>query len=269
MTSLVSRANPRIKFIRKLGQRKYRTESGMFIVEGIHHVGEALASNAQIEFLCYAPQLLTSSFAKKLISNSRERGIECLELSAELFNYVSSKENPQGILAVIQQQRLHLSQLNPQHFPCGVALVSPQDPGNIGTILRTIDAVGASGLLLLDDSADPYHLSAVRASMGAIFWFPIASASFHDFTEWTTHHAYHVYGTSSQAPNDYRTIQHYKKPLILLMGNERLGLTPDQSRYCHELIRLPMQGRSTSLNLAVATSVMLYDILIKSEAMRF
>jgi TrmH family RNA methyltransferase len=264
MTTLVSRANPRIKFIRKLGQRKYRTESGLFIAEGIHHVGEALAADAQVEFLCYAPQLLSSDFANQLVSKSQERGIDCLELSAELFNYVSSKENPQGILAVVHQQRLNLSQLNPQTSPWYVALVSPQDPGNIGTILRTIDAVGASGLLLLDDSADPYHLSAVRASMGAIFWYPTAYASFNEFTDWTTLHAYRVYGTSSQASHDYRTIQHYEQPLILLMGSERQGLTPDQSRHCHELIRLPMQGRTTSLNLAVAAGVLLYDILIKS-----
>lgn len=117
MTTLVSRANPRIKFIRKLGQRKYRTESGLFITEGIHHVGEALTADAQVEFLCYAPQLLSSAFANQLVSESQERGIECLELSAELFNYVSSKENPQGILAVVQQQRLNLSQLNPQILP--------------------------------------------------------------------------------------------------------------------------------------------------------
>lgn len=264
MTTIVSRANPRIKFIRKLGQRKYRTESRMFTVEGIHHVGEALASHAKIEFLCYAPQLLTSTFANQLVSKSQDRDIECLELSTDLFSYVSNKENPQGILAVVQQHDWDLSQLNPQTFPWGVALVSPQDPGNIGTILRTIDAVGASGLLLLDDSADPYHLSAVRASMGAIFWFPVVNASFDEYADWASQHVYHVFGTSSQADRDYRNISRYEQPLILLMGSERQGLTPNQINHCHQLIRLPMQGRTTSLNLAVATGVMLYDILSKS-----
>jgi RNA methyltransferase, TrmH family len=264
MTTLVSRANPKIKLIRKLGQRKYRTESGLFIVEGIHHVGEAIAAGVQIEFLCYSPGLLTSAFANEVVNESYQRGIECLELSPDLFETIASKENPQGILAVVHQRRLHLSQLNPHEFPWGVALVAPQDPGNIGTILRTIDAVGANGLLLLDDSADPYHLSAVRASMGAIFWYQIASASFDEFTGWASLHTYHVYGTSSVAIRDYRTIQNYERPLILLMGSERRGLSSTQSQQCHELIRLPMQGRATSLNLAVAAGVLLYDILSKS-----
>jgi RNA methyltransferase, TrmH family len=264
MTTFSSRANPKIKFIRKLGLRKHRDESGLFIVEGIHHVGEAIAARAPVEFLCYSPALLTSTFASQLVDESRQRGIECLELTPDLFESIASKENPQGLLAVVRQRRLSLSELSPDSFHWGVALVSPQDPGNIGTILRTIDAVGASGLLLLDESADPYHLSAVRASMGAIFWYPVASASFSEFAAWTSQHAYHVYGTSSQAARDYRTIQHYEQPLILLMGSERRGLTPEQSRHCQELIRLPMQGRATSLNLAVAAGVMLYEILSKS-----
>jgi TrmH family RNA methyltransferase len=264
MTTLASRANPKIKFIRKLGQRKYRSESGLFIVEGIHHVGEALAAGAQIEYLCYSPDLLTSAFANQLISQSQARGVELLQLSTELFETISSKENPQGILAVVKQKPPLLRQLNPQTFPRGVALVAPQDPGNIGTILRTIDAAGASGLLLLDDSADPYHLSAVRASMGAIFWYPVVNVSFSEFAEWASSHNYHVYGTSSHASQDYRSIQHYEQPMILLMGSERHGLTPAQSQHCQELIRLPMQGRLTSLNLAVATGIFLYDILNKS-----
>jgi TrmH family RNA methyltransferase len=264
MATITSHANPKIKFIHKLGQRKHRCESGMFIAEGIHHVGEALAAGADIEYLCYAPDLLTSAYAHQLINQSQARGIECLELPSDLFDSIYSKENPQGILAVVRQKNPTLSQLDPQHFPKGVALVAPQDPGNIGTILRTIDTVGASGLLLLDESADPYHISSVRASMGAIFWHPLVTASFSDFADWATQHKYHVYGTSSQATKDYRTIQHYEQPFILLMGSERHGLTPAQRQSCQELFRLPMQGRATSLNLAVATGVFLYDILIKS-----
>jgi TrmH family RNA methyltransferase len=264
MTTLTSRANPKIKLIRKLRQRKYRVESGLFVAEGIHHTGEALAAGVRIEYLCYAPELLTSDFADKLILQIQSLGVESLQLSPDLFAYISGKDNPQGILVVAHQQSMDLSQLNPSNFPWGVALVSPQDPGNIGTILRTIDAVGASGLVLLDDSADPYHSSAVRASMGTIFWYSLVQATFDEFSSWSSHHAYHVYGTSSHASLEYSALTHYEMPLILLMGSERSGLTPAHTRVCHELIRLPMRGRATSLNLAVSTGVMLYEIMRRS-----
>lgn len=264
MTTLTSRANPKIKLIRKLRQRKYRIESGLFVAEGIHHAGEALAAGAQIEYLCYSPDLLTSDFADELIHQYQAFGVECLQLSPDLFAYISGKENPQGILVVARQQSMDLRQLNPSNFPWGVALVAPQDPGNIGTILRTIDAVGASGLVLLDDSADPYHLSAIRASMGTIFWYSLVRAPFNEFSNWSSRHAYHVYGTSSHASLEYSALTHYEKPLILLMGSERTGLTPAHTSVCQELIRLPMHGRATSLNLAVSTGVMLYEIMKKS-----
>jgi TrmH family RNA methyltransferase len=154
-----------------------------------------------------------------------------------------------------------LSGLTPRSFPWGVALVEPQDPGNVGTILRTIDAVGASGLILLEDSVDPYHATAVRASMGVLFWHPVVTASFVEFVGWARNGGYHVYGTSAHAERDYREVELYRRPLILLMGSEREGLLDEQAAICEQLVRLPMTGRVTSLNLAVATGVMLYEVL--------
>ena len=144
-----------------------------------------------------------------------------------------------------------------------MALVAPQDPGNVGTILRTIDAVGASGLLILDSSVDPYHPGAVRASMGALFWYPVVRASFTDFAHWSSKQGYHVYGTSAHGRLDYREVKVYERPLILLMGSERDGLTSKQAAVCEEVVRMPMRGRETSLNLAVATGIMSYAILDK------
>jgi TrmH family RNA methyltransferase len=132
-------------------------------------------------------------------------------------------------------------------------------------ILRTIDAVGASGLLLLDGGVDAYHPSAVRASMGALFWRPTLSLSFGGFINWTQKHAYHLYGASSHGDVDYREVEVYASPSILLLGSEREGLTSEQSGYCEKLIRLPMRGRATSLNLGVAAGVLLYDMLEKNH----
>ena len=185
MTTLTSRNNPKIKQIHQLiNQRKIREETGLFVVEGIRHVGEACAAQAGVEYICYAPDQLTSDFALQLIDEQERAGIPCLRVENDTFGSLSGKENPQGILAVVRQPRVLLASLRAENFKWAVALVAPQDPGNIGTILRTIDAVGASGLILLDDptsqqySADPYHPSSVRASMGAIFWYPMVSATF-------------------------------------------------------------------------------------------
>jgi TrmH family RNA methyltransferase len=141
--------------------------------------------------------------------------------------------------------------------PWLTALVNPQDPGNIGTIVRTLDAVGASGLILLDGGADPGHPNAVRASLGALFWLPIVSASFDDFAAWAGQHAYHIHGASEAGAATYDAVA-YRRPMILLMGSEREGLTRQQEAVCESTVRLPMVGRVTSLNLAVATGVMLY-----------
>lgn len=169
MEIISSRSNPKLRSARALRQRKQRAASGSFLVEGIHLVGAAVESGAQIEMVFYAPDLLKSQYAQDLIEVAGSSGVACYATTAEVFASLALKEHPQGILAVVRQLDQQLRALNSQIFSWGVACVSPQDPGNLGTILRTIDAVGASGLILLDGGVDPYHPSAVRASMGAIF----------------------------------------------------------------------------------------------------
>jgi RNA methyltransferase, TrmH family len=257
---LTNPRNPHIKQARALQQRKVRDETGLFVVEGIRHVGEAVEAKAQVEYICYAPDLLESDFAYKLLDEQMALGRRCYALAPDVFRSLAEKDNPQGILAVVRQPRTALADLYPDKFSWGVALVAPQDPGNIGTILRTIDAVGASGLLLLDGGADPAHPNAVRASMGAQFWLPVVSASFADFVTWAKSQGYALYGTSAHGSVDYRTIPMYTRPCILLLGSEQKGLLPEQAAVCDQLIRLPMQGRVSSLNLAVAAGVMLYQM---------
>ncbi|MCS6883645.1 MAG: RNA methyltransferase, partial [Chloroflexaceae bacterium] len=134
-----------------------RDETGLFLVEGIRHVGEAVAAGAHIAYFCYAPDLLKSEFAYDLLEKQRRAGARVYALAADVFRSIADKENPQGILAVVKRHQLQLADLQPATHPWLVALVSPQDPGNIGAVMRTIDAVGASGLILLDGGADPGH----------------------------------------------------------------------------------------------------------------
>jgi TrmH family RNA methyltransferase len=269
---ITSKQNEKIKQIRTLLSRKARQETGKFLVEGIHLVGQAVEAGARIDGLIYDPASLSSEFAWQLIRQVEERNIPCTPVSSQVFDSIASKENPQGLLAVVYQPWQDLSILNPGVFRWGIALLAPQDPGNIGTILRTLDAVGADGLLLLDDppahlySAEVTHPNAVRASMGAIFWLKVVKTTFREFTDWAKKNHYTLYGTSSHSRQDYRSIDAYDDPAILLMGNEQKGLNPAQASICDYLLSLPMHGRASSLNLAVAAGVFLYDMLLKRPA---
>jgi RNA methyltransferase, TrmH family len=262
---ITSLSNSKVKQTRVLRQRKGREESKTFLVEGIHPVGAAVEAGFDLTTVFYASDFLESLFAHELIERLKTQGIPCYATSREVFESLADKENPQGILAVARQSSLGLADLTAKNFPWGVALVAPQDPGNVGTILRTIDAVGASGVLLLENSVDAYHPTAVRASMGAIFRLAVVTASFADFVSWARPQGYHIYGSSAHAEWDYRQVEHYHKPAILLLGSEREGLTPEQCAVCERVLRLPMRGKVTSLNLAVAAGVLLYAMLDKEE----
>jgi TrmH family RNA methyltransferase len=257
---ITSRSNTKIKQARALKKRKERQKHGLFLVEGIRQVGAAVEAGVEMQTVFYAPEILNSAFGQDLIELLSERSVPCYATTAEVFASISERQNPQGLLGVVRQREKTLADITPTNFDWGVALVTPQNPGNVGAILRTIDAVGASGLLLLDSSVDPSHPTAVRASMGALFWHPVVNCSFDEFASWTLRHDYRVYGTSALGDVSYESIGEYKRPLVLLMGSEREGLTPEQAGICDALVRLPMQGQVTSLNLAVATGVMLYEM---------
>jgi TrmH family RNA methyltransferase len=261
---ITSRTNATVKQIRALHERKERERSGLFFSEGIRLVVEAAQASAAIESLVVAPELLKSSLAHEVVAQQQERGVNVLEVSADVFSTLSHKEGPQGIGAVVRQRWEKLDAVRLGDELCWVALDEPQDPGNIGTILRTADAVGCGGVILLDHAADPYDPAALRASMGAIFTQRLVRARFAEFVAWQRQHGYVLAGTSDKGTADYRHAP-YHFPLILLMGSEREGLSVEQQAACDLVVRIPMRGRSDSLNLAVATGVMLYELLAQRE----
>jgi len=253
-----SSSNPIIKLARALRQKKTRDESGLFLVEGILHVGEAAEAGWEFDTLIYCQERLKSEFGRKLVDKLITSAVRCLPVSDAAFESFAEKENPQGIAALVRQKRRRLKDM--PAFEFAVAIISPQDPGNVGTILRSIDAVGADGLILLDGGVEPYHPSAVRASMGTIFWKPFCSASFAEFSEWAKTKGVRIIGTSAHASVDFRQIKLDARPTILLLGSEQKGLLPEQMAACDDLIALSMRGRATSLNLAVAAGIFLYAL---------
>jgi len=262
---ITSLSNPLIKQARALRQKKARTESGNFLVEGIHHIGEAVSAGWDLQSLLYAPDLLTSEFARELISRP---SLNPQPVSTQVMESLADKENPQGILAIVHQKKTELDsfQLPPpeQAKSKCVALVTPQDPGNAGTILRTMDAVGAEALFLLESmddgtrsSVELYHPSVIRSSMGTIFWKTVIQSSFGEFLDWARQGNYQLIGTSAHGDVEYQTFIP-DLPWVLVLGNEQKGLSPEEIQACDVTVSLPMKGRVSSLNLAVAAGILLY-----------
>lgn len=257
MDTLTSTANPLIKQARALRHKKARAESGTFLVEGIHHVGEVVEAGWAVDVILYAPELLTSGFAQDLLARASRLRLKLQPVSPHVMESLADKENPQGVLAVVRQKHWTFADLN--SMPRAVALISPQDPGNLGTILRTVDAVNADALFLLDGGVELYHPTVVRASMGTLFWKPVIQSSFDEFVQWARIKKMQLIATSAKADADYRAFIP-QTPWALVLGNEQKGLSARHSAACDTTISLPMQGRVSSLNLSVAAGVLLYRL---------
>lgn len=262
--TITSLANPLIKQARALRQKKARDESGLFLVEGLAHVGNAIEAGWDLEAVLYAPEHLRGDFGPGLIARAQQSGVRCQPVSGAAFESFAEKDNPQGIAALVRQRRAGLVDLLPaapgRPLTLFAALVAPQDPGNIGATLRTLDAVGGAGLLLLDGGADPFQPACVRASMGALFHIPFAQVSFTEFMGWARQNSLCLVGTSARAEMDYRQFAPDARPTALLLGSEQKGLSAEQLQACEQRVSLPMRGRVSSLNLAVAAGVLLYAL---------
>ena len=233
-------------------------------MEGIHHVGEAVEAGWELESILFAPELLTSTFARDLIARLKSKP---QPVSASVMESLADKDNPQGILAIVRQRQTRIDELKHSAAPgaqkirCAAALVSPQDPGNVGTILRTVDAVGADALFLLDGGVELYHPTVIRSSMGTVFWKPVVQASFDEFVAWSRKGNYQLIGTSSHGDVDYQTLVP-QTPWVLVLGKEQQGLSTAQTNACDVAVSLPMKGRVSSLNLSIAAGILLYQYCV-------
>ena len=262
MELVTSLSNPLVKQARALRRKKTRAESGTFLVEGIQHVGEVIEAGWEVDVILYAPELLKSDFAQDLLNEASRLKLKLQPVSPQVMESLADKENPQGILAIVRQRKTALADI--KTLSRGVALVSPQDPGNVGTILRTMDAVHADVLFLLDGGVDLYHPTLVRASMGTLFWKPVVETSFKEFVDWARRITAQLIGTSAHADVDYQTLVP-QTPWILVLGSEQKGLSPQQTAACDVAVSLPMQGRVSSLNLSVAAGVLLYQFTLAGQ----
>ncbi len=254
-----------VKEVRQLRTRQERERTGTYYIEGARIVAQAIQSGAEITRGVVAPDLIAGAHAVDTVAALRATGAPVVELTNSAFEGISFKENLQGIGAVV---RYHVESLD--SIPAGeartwVALDGVGNPGNLGAIMRTCDAVGCAGLILLGDTTDPFHPLAVRASMGSLFALRMVRARFDDFMRWKPGQGYTVIGTSPDVEPEYQDVT-YPRASILLMGSERLGLSTQQQAACDLLVRIPMVGTCDSLNLGVATSIILYEMFQQQRA---
>lgn len=256
-----SPANGHIKDIKSLFLRKYRKASGLFLAEGLRNLLEAAALGADIRQLVYLQDIRDRPDVATLREQVIAKGGLILEVTAEVLEKISRKDNPQSVIGVIRHIPRGLDQIDTTaEAACWVVLEHIHDPGNLGTIIRTVDSAGASGVILVGQTCDPTSVEAVRATMGSLFTVPIIQCGVDDFLAFTKYWDGQILGTALQESVDFRSVA-YSSKLLLLMGNEQSGLPPELRAACHTLIRLPMVGRADSLNLAVATGITLYAAL--------
>lgn len=256
---VTSLSNPIIKDIKALSNKKERDETKSFMAEGLKLVIDALELGFEIKTLVYAKNVKDKPQVEQVAKKTFVRGGLVLEVSEKVLSSITRRDNPQMVVGIFTQRWTSLKDLRPKTAETYVALDRVRDPGNLGTIIRTADAAGASGVILVGETTDPFSMETVRATMGSVFAVPLVRTSVADFLAWKKTAGVSLVATHLAGAVDYRTIDYRKKPVVLLMGNEQAGLPEELAREANALARIPQAGRADSLNLAIATGIMLFE----------
>jgi TrmH family RNA methyltransferase len=262
VTIISSRSNDRVKAIRALREKRERDATGTFFVEGRRVVQAALQTGAVIEQVVVATERLDDAEAS-LAEAFDEMDLPILEVTPGLFDVIAFREEAQSIGAVVRQRTEPLAAVA-ESRRCWLVLNEVQHPGNLGTLIRNNDAIGGDGVIL-GQGADPYHPQAVRGTLGAIFSQRIVRATMRELAAWLPEAGCTVVGTSPEGDVDYREVDYASKPVVILGGNERIGISAEQIALCDHVIRIPMAGYVDSLNLAVATALVQFEVLRQRE----
>lgn len=253
-----STANETVKLLRSLERKKDRQESGLFLAEGARHAEEALANGWSPAYAFASQAALERPQTRDLLERMRKAGARVLTGTEKILATLSRKDNPQAVISAFRQKVTELDALPVDGARRFVALYEVRDPGNLGTVIRTADAAGCDGVILVGTTCDPFSVETVRATMGSLFAMPLAATSFEAFRAWRDRNSVRVIAASmrGQHAHDKAT---YPERTCILMGNEQAGLPVDVEAACDELVRIPMMGKADSLNLASAASVMIYE----------
>ncbi|MFT4027922.1 MAG: RNA methyltransferase [Novosphingobium sp.] len=257
-------SNPTVKYLRSLREKKHRKAEGKFLAEGLRLLTDARECGRLPEVLVMARTRDPHPLLGELEAAVAAAGGEVIETGEEILAKITGKDNPQAVAGVFAEFDTSLAALDRSTAPIWLVAQALRDPGNLGTMLRTGDAVGAGGLILLDDCADPFSVEAVRASMGAVFTQGIAQARWEDFVPWLRSGPGQLVAASLRDAQPYRGAP-YASPCFILVGNESRGLPEAYEAECDLRVTMPMKGHADSLNAAVAGAVLAYEVLAGLE----
>lgn len=255
---ITSLQNPTVKLVRSLLSRKGRKETGLFIAEGATMLAAARECGWVPRILFADEAAASSGIVRELVDWALDAGAQCNVVPDRVLSALSTMENPQKVVGVFPERWLGETSISTDPSHVWVALENVRDPGNLGTIIRTVDASGAQGVVLVGDCCDPYSSDCVRATMGSIFRVPIATVKHAAFVQLLETWPGEAVGTHLSARDDFRT--EYRTPVLLVMGSEGDGLSDALARRCARLVKIPMLAHVDSLNLAIATAVVLYEV---------
>ncbi|WP_332065241.1 TrmH family RNA methyltransferase [Bartonella sp. CB189] len=257
---ITSLSNPIIKNLKALSQKKNRNRESLFMAEGLKLVIDALNLGWTIQTLIFLKSKVGHDIIENIAARTVANGGLVIKASQKVMESITRRDNPQTVIGIFKQQWQSTEMIRGQADDVYVALDRVRDPGNLGTIIRTADAVGAKGVILIGETTDPFSPETVRATMGSIFSIPLYHFDESTFLNWSKYFKGMIIGTHLKGTTDYRTIDFKNGPIILLMGNEKQGLSDILANHCNQLARIPQSGRADSLNLAVAAAIMLYEI---------
>lgn len=257
---ITSVSNPIIKDIRLLEKKRHREETNSFIAEGMKLIIDAIDGGWKLKTLLFAASHRDNDNVKNLAARAAATGSDVLIVPEKVLSTITRRDNPQMVVGIFERQLLDAAKIKPEAEDVWIALDRIRDPGNLGTIMRTADAAGAKGIILVGDTTDPFATETVRATMGSIFAIPVAHLSEAAFITFAKEWDGLVVGTHLAGSVDYRTPQYSGRPTLLIMGNEQSGMPAPLVEVCEQLIRIPQVGRADSLNLAIATGVCLYEV---------
>lgn len=250
--------------VRSLLKRPIRQETECLWIEGIREFIQAYDARFLFDTVVYSQILQKSSLAEMLVRRLVRSGVRRVRVTPEQFREISKTRRASGIGAIVRERWFPLDSLEPDRGLCWLIVEQLRSPGNFGTILRTAEATGVSGIICVGPLCDPFHPAVVRASMGGIFHLPLIRTTYEDLANWIQQHRVNLIGLSPEAKVNWTELP-VAGPVGLVIGEERLGLSEEMRTLCNTMVRLPMTGRADSLNVGVATGVMLYELVRRSQ----
>ncbi|HYU37163.1 MAG TPA: RNA methyltransferase [Gemmatimonadales bacterium] len=255
--------------IRDLQRRKARGRRGLALIEGVRLVEEALAAGVAFKGALVAPDLARTARGTALVAELQGHAVGVEEVGARAFAQLADTETPQGIIAVIEPRRWSASDFVPPAGAVALVIDGVQDPGNVGTLIRTAHALGAAGTVVLRGTADPTSPKALRAAMGATFHHPVVSLDDGGFIAWARKHGLTLWASAADGVPLHRALERGRGkegvgrvdgPIAVIVGNEGAGIRPQLNAVAAQRVAIPLAQGAESLNVAVAAGILLYEV---------